>query len=212
MTLRKSLLAQLISLLVSLGYSAFVAGRLPERVPTHWNIHGQVDGWGSKWMNLAMMPGMLAFILIITLELPSISPKGYEVSRSGATYGYVMALVSGMMLALHITILQATLGSSFDMGRVITGVIFVFFALMGNVMGRVKRNYWMGIRTPWTLSDDRVWTATHRAAGKLWFIGGILGAILSIAGVPMMIGMAFLLIISFVPVVQSYFIYRKIGA
>jgi uncharacterized membrane protein len=128
-----------------------------------------------------------------------------------STYGYVMTLVSGLFLTLHAVVLQASTGSGMDIGRVAMAAIFVFFALMGNVMGRVKQNFWVGVRTPWTLADERVWKETHRSAGKLWLVGGAIGAVASILGLPEAISIGLLLVLAFAPVVQSYLIYRRLA-
>lgn len=210
MTTRRAIQFQVGLFAVSCLYTLYMAARMPAIVPTHWNYLGQPDAYGSKWMNLLFGPALLVFTLGLWVLLPKISPKNFQVETFRATYDYVMLLVNLMMLAMQVIIVQSSLGAKWDMTRLIMVVLFAFFALMGNVLGRVKRNYWMGIRTPWTLSSDRVWEATHRAAGKLWFIGGLVGAIAAIVMPFPMILMAYLLVISFIPVFQSYFLYRRL--
>jgi uncharacterized membrane protein len=98
------------------------------------------------------------------------------------------------------------------MNRTMMFVLFAFFALLGNVMGKIKRNFFMGIRTPWTLADERVWHATHRYAGRLWLVGGTIGAIAALIGLPFSFGIGFLLVIAFLPVFKSYFLYLRLDS
>ncbi|HEY0866827.1 MAG TPA: SdpI family protein [Fimbriimonas sp.] len=211
MTLRRAVLWQLGAFGASVAASAVYGAFLPDRVPTHWGLSGQPDAWGSKWINLLMMPGMLLAFIVLTLVLPAISPKGYRIESFSGTYGYVMALVSGLFLTLHVIILQASLAPSLDMGRFIIAAIFGFFALIGNVLGRVKRNFWVGIRTPWTLASEQVWKETHRSAARLWLIGGIVGVLASLVGVNPPLLFAYLMVLAFVPVFQSFLISRRLG-
>ena len=211
MNARTALLGQLIIFALTVGISAYYARILPETVPTHWNVQGQVDQYGSKWISLALLPGMVLFTVLLTLTLPILSPKNYELNRSGKAYCEIMLAVSGLMGALHVIILAGTANSHIDIGRWIFSGIFVFFAVVGNLMGKIKRNFYMGVRTPWTLADERVWTETHRVAAHQWFIGGIIGAVLVLVGVPTGIMIGFMLIVSLLPVVMSFVIYKRLN-
>ena len=88
---------------------------------------------------------------------------------------------------------------------------FLFFALVGNLMGKIKRNFYVGIRTPWTLADERVWTQTHRLAAHRWFVCGLIGGILTLAGVPMGVMIAYFVTMALVPVVMSFVIYKRLN-
>lgn len=209
MTIRRSLAAQGLLLVACLVLSAIIGAGMPDRVVIHWNINGQPDGWGSKWFTLLFMPATLVFMALLTVVLPKLSPKKFELEKSGETYGWAMFLVSVLMALLHAVIVFKTAGAKFDIGGAMFTVIFAFFTFFGNVMGKVKRNFYMGIRTPWTLSSEAVWNATHRAAGRLWVVGGLIGIVASLLATPMAVLIAYLLILSLVPVGQSYVIYRR---
>ena len=209
MKLRQSVLWQLGMIGFTLVYDLVVITRLPERVPTHWNIHGQVDAYGSRWTTPLIMLGVLVLMLVLTVFLPTVSPKQFEVSRSGAAYGRIMVLVSALMAVMNIVILQATLGANFDIGRAMFTILFAFFAVLGLWIGKLKRNLYLGIRTPWTLADERVWEQTHKQAGKLWVWAGTIGALTTLLGAPYFVpGAMFLVILA--PVASSYFIYKRI--
>jgi uncharacterized membrane protein len=197
--------------IIALAYSAYMATKLPAIVPTHWDAAGKVNQYGSKWISLLVMPGSMVFTALLAIGLPAISPEKFKIDSFRNTYNYIMVLVIGMMTVLHIVILEATLNGSFPLERVMAAVLFAFFALMGNVLGKVRRNFWMGIRTPWTLADERVWDQTHRMAARIWTIGGALGVILALIGVTSGIWLTYLMAIALWPAIMSYVIYRRIG-
>ena len=211
MSTRVSLLIQLCLFAILTAWTLWRLGPMPDIVPVHWGISGKLDRYGSKWEAAWIMPVMLLFMAGMTVVLPKISPRKFDISRFSSTYNYVMVLVSLMMGVLHVIIIQASAGAKFDITQVMMAVMFIFFALMGNVMGKVKQNFFMGIKTPWTLADEQVWDDTHRYAAYLWFVGGIVGALLSVLGVPLVALIAILLVISFLPVIRSYQLYRKLG-
>jgi len=210
MKYRTGILIQLGILLASLAISAFYNFRLPEHVPTHWNIHNQADQYGSKWQMVLLGPGMVLFAIGLTLLLPKISPKNYEIDRFNGTFAYAMVLVTSLFLLISILFLRAAEGVKIDFIKVMMSVMFMFFALLGNVIGKVRRNFYMGIRTPWTLASEAVWDATHRQAGYIWFIGGIFGTALVLLGLPLLWSMALFMAVVLWPVVHSYSIYRKL--
>jgi uncharacterized membrane protein len=211
MKIRISVVAQLGLFVVAMLYSLYMAQHLPDTVPTHWGINGKPDQYGSKWTNLLLMPGVIVFMALLTPVLAKISPRKFQMASFEDTYGYAMFLCGGLMLALHIVIVQASMGAHLDMNKTMMFVLFAFFALIGNVMGKIKQNFFMGIRTPWTLADERVWHATHRYAGRLWLIGGTAGAIGALIGVPFGLEIGFFVVLAFVPVLKSYLLYVKLA-
>ena len=128
---------------------------LPAKIPTHWNLQGQVNAYGSKTLGLFLMPAMLLLFLGLFRILPYLSPKNFEIETFHFTYLYIMVVTTGLFAYLHAVMLfaiwQNVAGAArpMDIGRVLTGGIFLFFALLGNVMGKIKRNFYIGVRTPW---------------------------------------------------------------
>ena len=210
MKLRTGILIQLGILAASLLVSVIYYFRLPEIVPTHWGLHGQVDQYGSRLTSVLLGPAMVGMMLLLTLVLPKISPRNFEIDRFSGVFAYSMVLVSVLMFFLSIVILRATEGAKFDMEKFIMAGLFLFFALLGNVLGKVRRNFFMGIRTPWTLASERVWDATHRFAGRIWLVGGLIGVGASLLGLSILGSIALLMFLGLWPVVQSYFLYRKL--
>jgi uncharacterized membrane protein len=210
MNTRRTLILCGLLTLAACIYSATMAGRLPDIVPTHWNAAGQPNDYGSKWTTLLLMPMIMAVMTILVPGLAAASPDKFGVESFRSTYNYVMLLVVAMMGVLHVTILQATVNGSFDITKASGLVIFAFFTLTGNVLGKVRRNFWMGIRTPWTLADERVWDQTHRVAAWLWTVGGVIGMLVCISGVSISAWITFLLVLAFIPVVYSFLLYQRL--
>lgn len=191
------------------AYSAAVYSRLPERLPSHWNIRGEVDGWMPRAAGSAMMPGMSILFLVLLVGLPYLSPSQFKIEPFRGTFNYLMLLCAGLMAFIHVVMQQAALDAGWDSGRAIVAGIFLFFGLLGNLMGKTRRNFFVGIRTPWTLASDSVWVATHRMAGQLMVGGGIVGAIAVLAGAPQVACFALLMFVVLAPVPYSLVLYKR---
>jgi uncharacterized membrane protein len=209
----------IIAILITLSawaLSAWLYPGLPDRVPTHWNIQGKVDGWGDKWWATFLMPGIMVLMLVLFVFLPALSPKHFEVSSFRSTYLYIMVVMTAMFAYLNGVILLATWqevngGNKFiDIGRAMLGGMFLFFALLGNVMGKVRKNFYIGFRLPWTLASDRVWNDTHRLAAWLMVGGGIVGFLLVVAGLPLPWLIGVLLVTFLIPAVYSFVHYKTL--
>jgi uncharacterized membrane protein len=195
--------------------SAWCYAGLPETIPTHWNIHGEVDGYGSKTWATFLMPGFMLAMLVFFWFLPALSPRNFEVDTFRTTYLYVMLATTGLFAYIHGVILFAAWrkvhgGGNVEINRVLFGGMFLFFALIGNVMGKVRRNFYIGVRVPWTLASDRVWNDTHRLAAWTMVSGGLLGFLMVVAGAPVMIAFGLLIVSALVPVVYSFVHYKQL--
>ena len=150
--------------------------RLPSQIPLHWNFSGQVDRFGSR-ENLFLMPAIMVAVVLLFAALPWLSPRRFEVNAFRSTYLYIMLLLVALLGYLHALMVWAALSKPLDMGRSLLGALFLLLVLIGNVLGKVKRNFYVGVRTPWTLASEKVWYATHRFAARVCVIGGLLGLI-----------------------------------
>jgi uncharacterized membrane protein len=187
---------------------------LPNIVPMHWDAHGHVNGWGPKWTLFLFGPGTMLLIVLMFSALPWLSPKKFEVDSFRATYLYIMIVIVAMMAYCHTLLLLSALGSlagfGLDMTRAITGGACLLIALLGNVLGKVRRNFYIGVRTPWTIANEQVWNATHRFAAKTFFAGGLLGLIAVLLRAPFWAPLAAILIAAFVPAIYSLFFYKQL--
>jgi uncharacterized membrane protein len=187
--------------------------RLPERVPIHWNIRGEADGFVERdgaLPHLLIIPAIMAGMVLLTVLLPLVSPRRFDVDRFRPTWDYLMALVVGMFGYIQAVIVAAALQLGFDINRVLIGGLFLFLAAMGNVLGKVQRNFWMGVRTPWTLASETVWIATHRLAAWLFVVCGLLGAIAALVGLHPIVSFVLFSPAAVVPIVYSLILYKRL--
>ena len=161
------------AVVLALAASLAVFGRLPERVPTHWNASGEIDGWGRRATGAFTIPVVMAFVALLIPVIPRVDPRGESYEKFRPSYLLVMNVVLTFMLGLHVVLLSAMLGARPPVGRLVPFGVGAMFAVMGNVLPRTRPNWTFGIRTPWTLSSDRVWHRTHRVGGYLMVGGGI---------------------------------------
>jgi uncharacterized membrane protein len=186
---------------------------LADPVPVHWDIHGRPDHFvplDQVLPYLLISPGAMVGMILLTLVLPWLSPKPFDVDRFRGTYAYIMALVVGLFAYVQAVLLLASLKQPpVDSITLLVAGIFLFFALLGNVLGKVRRNFWMGVRTPWTLASETVWDRTHRVAW-LFLAGGLAGFVAVLAGVPFVWCFVGLMVFALAPVPYSLVLYKRL--
>lgn len=193
-----------------LAITAVVYPYLPDRVPMHWDAHGNVNGWGAKCTLFTIQPGIMAGILLLFMALPWLSPRHFEVDSFRSTYLYMMVVVLAMVTYAHGLMLAAGLSWKIDVSRAIEGGISLLFALLGNVMGKVRRNFYVGIRTPWTIANEHVWNVTHRLAARTFFAGGLAGLLAVILRAPFWLPITAILLAALTPAVYSLVFYKQL--
>jgi len=184
--------------------------RLPDVMPTHWDIHGAVDGTTPKPWGPFVMPLVMAGVLLVFAVLPRISPRGYSIERFRTVFAVIRTALLGFLFVMNAVVLLAGLGVSFRMERVVQAGMGVLFMVLGNYLGKVTKNFFVGIRTPWTLASDEVWLRTHRVGGMLFVAAGlacVVSAFLDHGWFVLMIAVG---VAAVVPVVYSYVLYRRI--
>jgi uncharacterized membrane protein len=207
---QKYYLGAVAVILATLAGTMVAYPQLPDIVPIHWDAQGHVNGWGPKWSLFLYGPAMMLFIVLIFSVLPWLSPKKFEVNSFRATYLYIMVAIVAMLAYCQLLILIAALGVVLDISRAIEGGVCLLIALLGNVMGKVRRNFFVGIRTPWTLANEQVWNATHRFAAKTFFAGGLLGLLAVILRAPFWLPVTAIGVAALVPVVYSLMFYKQL--
>ena len=206
---RKILILEIVLIAAALAATALAWPHLPAVVPTHWGINGQPDGFSPRWHLFLIGPGIMTLITVMTWLIPWLSPRRFSVDDFSATYRQVMLMVFLLIAFIQEFMLWSAFGHPVTGGRVMLGGACLFIALIGNLMGKVRRNFFIGVKTPWTLASERVWNATHRFAGKTMVAGGLLGLALAIGGleiwpiVAMMGG-------ALAPVVYSLVLYKQL--
>ena len=186
--------------------------RLPDPMASHWNINDQVDGYMSKFWGVFLLPLISLGMLVLFLVIPSIDPLKANIAQFRETFNLFIVLIAGFMIYLYGLTLAWSLGyTNFNMSGAMLPAIGLLLVFVGFMLRHAKRNFFIGIRTPWTLSSDSVWNETHRLGAALFMISGILAFIGGFFG-----GMtAFWLM--FVPLIgstiflvaYSYILYRR---
>lgn len=207
---RKYFLIGFALLITCLLVTAILYPHFPARVPSHWNARGIVDSYAAKWTLFVMNPGIMLGTLGIFAVLPWLSPRHFEVDTFRSTYLYFMLVILAFMTYIQGLLLWAAASGHVGITKAIMGGICLLFALLGNVMGKVRRNFYVGIRTPWTIADERVWNATHRLGAKTFVLGGLVALIMSFAGAGFWIPFAALMAGAFIPVVYSLVYYKQL--
>ena len=210
----------LAALVAEVVAAALLWGRFPERMPVHWNFSGEADRFGSRWYTVLVGPALLTFVWALLALVSRIDPKvvaqrlqpAEEAPPAGpGSVDAVAALLLGLLGLLHVGLLLSAAGLLASGPRKYALLVALFMVLRGNVLGRVRPNFFVGIRTPWTLSDDQVWRRAHRLSGRLLFGCGLLAAVLAgllPEGRALGAALALLLTSVAVPAIQSYFWWR----
>ncbi|HEY9429035.1 MAG TPA: DUF1648 domain-containing protein [Gemmatimonadaceae bacterium] len=159
---------------LALVISIIAYGHLPDPMPTHWNIHGEVDGYGPRFVGAFLNPLIMVAIAFMIPVLPKIDPRGRNYEKFGAAYLTMMNATITLMFVVHIFALSSALGMNIPIQRIIPAAVGLLFVVIGNLLPRVRPNWMVGIRNPWTLSSDRVWERTHRVGGYLMMGLGVL--------------------------------------
>ncbi|MAF43551.1 MAG: hypothetical protein CMI54_05210 [Parcubacteria group bacterium] len=196
---------------------AFIVGSflypvLPDKMPTHWNIQGEVDAWSTKNFGVFFFPVITLGIYFLMTLIPLIDPLKRNYPKFHTPYFFFRTLFVFFFVAIYFYTLSAALGTKININYFIFPAISILFILIGLFIPKIKKNYFVGIRTPWTLHSEEVWDKTHQFSGKLFVAAGII-ALTSLFfpkySFIMVIGP--ILSASFISIIYSYFIFRKIG-
>lgn len=211
LTLRKEL--PIIGIiLVPCIYLAFLWNSLAEKVPTHWNYKGEIDRWGDKYSLIGLLFLLPVLTYLLLLIIPKIDPKK-RIDLMGGKYYQIKFILVLIMSLLSMFIIHLTKNESISNPNLIFALMGILIVVMGNYFKVIQPNYFLGIRTPWTLENKEVWKSTHTFASKLWFIGGLLIIIGGIILPDEFFLVGFLSIIGLiviVPMVYSYFKFKEI--
>lgn len=201
----------IIIIMLPFIYLAYIWNTLPAQVPIHWNAQGEIDGYAGR-ISLLLIPFALPVLTYIIFSfIPKLDPKG-KIGLMGTKYHNLKLLLVAMMSLLALFIIYSSKKASIGNMNYIFAGLGILFIILGNFMKTIKPNYFLGIRTPWTLENEQVWKETHELAGKLWFIGGLLITILTLLlpkeyGFNLFISITVLL--ALVPIIYSYLRFQK---
>ena len=206
-TILRELLLILLTI-IPIVYLLFSWSLLPEQMPIHFDFDGEPNGYGSKMVFIFLPLGLYLLLLV----LPSIDPRKSNYEIFSDTYYKLRIILTVFIGTIDTVIIYNSLHGIEKMGLIIPILIMLIFTLLGNYMGNIRPNYFVGIKVPWTLNNDVVWIKTHKLAGKMWFWGGLVGIVtLFLVENSTFVMLPIILIITIVPIVYSYIIYQKIA-
>lgn len=183
--------------------------KLPDTVPTHWGASGEVDGYSNKAFAVLGIPLVMLVIHWICIFVSMLDPKHRNVE--GKPLGVVLWICPLMSLLCGFLILSAALGYDFSVEIIMPIIIGILFIVIGNYLPKCRHNYTIGIKLPWTLNDEENWNHTHRFAGPVWVIGGIMLMALSLvpSNVVFILLMVVVILMVSIPTIYSYVYYRR---
>lgn len=167
----------LVIMAIPFIYLAIIWNQIPETVATHFDISGKADGFSDKSALIYLTLLMTIPTYFILLLIPKIDPKK-RIQAMGATYDKITFVIMLMLSAIALFIIHSGVSGNESDPRIIYAIICLFLMAIGNYFPTIKPNYFMGIRTPWTLENETVWRKTHRMAGRVYMIGGLIVAFL----------------------------------
>lgn len=179
-------------------------------LPVHWGISGQADRYGSKAEGLLLTPFLTLGISVLFYFLPQLDPRGKNLLRSEQAYRAMWGMMLVFLLGLHTTTTLIALGFQINIEKVLMPSLGILFIVLGNFMGKIRQNYTMGIRTPWTLNSEEIWNKTHRFGGRVFVAAGALTLIASFLSRSLAIPVLILSLVGagLAPVIYSYLLYR----
>lgn len=210
MKFSRSLIVSAIFIIIAVAVATWLYPRLPAEVASHWDIQGQPNRYLPRFWGAAMPALMVAVIAVLTVVLPYISPRSFEIAPFGQVYVGLMLVMQAVVLVIGLTSLLAAAGYAVPVSTIVLACVGLLFMVLGNYMGKLRKNFFIGIRTPWTLASDAVWERTHRFGGWLFMLAGIAWVIAGLTGAPKWLLWVALVVAAVIPPVYSYVIYRRL--
>jgi uncharacterized membrane protein len=178
--------------------------QLPPVIPTRWNIRGEVDGHGPAEVIFLIGPGLMALEIMVFSLLLKFAPPGFRVDQFRETWLDLMVVMVGMTGYCFAVLAIGLATPGFDLARGLMGGIGLSLLLVGNLLGKSRRNLVIGIRTPWTLASEAVWNATQRLAARCMVAAGGLALVFTFADAPFIWAVAAAALALVVPAIYSF--------
>lgn len=199
-----------IIIILPLPFIAFYWNQFPEQIPIHFNHSGKPDNYGDKWWSLLLFPVINAAVYLLFRILPYIDPAKRNYALFLSKFRIIQLTIHAFLTFIFFLIAFYALGVHMNMEKVVLYAVMTLFLILGNYMGNIRQNYFIGIRTPWTLANETVWIKTHRLSAKLWVYATlIMMVVVAFLEHPYNVFIAYVLIIALIPTAYSYILFRK---
>ncbi|MFH1209331.1 MAG: DUF1648 domain-containing protein [archaeon] len=209
--MRKTILISLVIILISFIISIYLYPRMPEQMASHWNINGNVDGYSSRFIALFIIPMISLVLLLIFAIIPKVDPLKKNIKEFIHYYEFFILILIIFLFYLYILTIFWNFGLRFNFISVLAPAFAILFYYIAILLEKSKRNWFIGIRTPWTLSNDKVWDKTHKLASILYKISAFICLIaIFFQKYALLFIIAPIIIFSIYLVIYSYTEYKKL--
>lgn len=190
----------------------FIYPHLPEQVPSHWNLKGEVDSYMTRPQGAFAMPLLALSLYLMMILVPVIDPRRDNYFRFKNAYRLMRWSLVLFLGGLYILTMMFSLGYDVNISLVVKAGVALLLTMIGNFMGQFRHNYFVGIKTPWTLANEEVWSQTHRWGGRIWVLGGLICLAMSPLNAlwANYLYFATIIVMAVLPMVYSYLLYRRI--
>jgi len=178
MTTRLTTIIVVILIIGATLAGALLWNQLPDPMASHWDMNDQVNGYMSRFWGVFLMPLITVVLFLLFLLIPNIDPLKANIAQFRETFNLFITSIIAFMVYIYILTLRWNLGyTNLGIGKAMLPAMGLLFFIIGSMLRKAKRNWFIGIRTPWTLSSDHVWNETHRVGGILFMASGVLAVI-----------------------------------
>ena len=212
MSTRTTIIVVSIMIIASTLVGIALWSQLPDPMASHWDASDQVNGYMSKFWGVFLMPLMTTGLFLLFLAIPNIDPLKANIAQFRETFNLFIVLFVGFMIYIYFLTLLWNLGyTGFNMSNAMLPALGILYFFIGYMLRKAKRNFFIGIRTPWTLSSDQVWDETHRVGSVLFMIAGALAFLGAFVGGTAAIWfvMVPILVSVLVTLIYSYVLYQR---
>ncbi len=205
---RKTLIIATIVILLPMLAGVILWNKLPEQFPIHFNSAGEVDGWSSKTFGVFGLPLILvAFQWLCALGSLKMDPKAENLE--GKVFSLVLWIIPVLSVVLHALVYCTAMGMDVNMQIVMPLLVGLLMVIIGNWLPKCKQTWTLGIKLPWTLTDENNWNRTHRFAGPIWVVCGMVIMVSGlVGGVFLWVMLAAFVVMVAAPTVYSYLLFK----
>jgi uncharacterized membrane protein len=201
----------ILIMIIASAASIYFYPQMPDQMASHWNAKGEVDDYMSRFWGLAITPLILIAMALLFAAIPIIDPLKRNIKKFRKHFDTFIILIFLFMLAIHLMVIAANLGKPIRFNVLMPIALGILFFYIGNLCKHAKRNWFIGIRTPWTLSSEKVWDKTHKLGAILFKASGIIAIIGAFFG-PYALWFVLIPVIAtaIITILYSYLEFRKI--
>ena len=202
----KVLIVTSVVLLLPILAGVILWEQLPEQIPTHWNLQGEVDSWSSKAFAVFGLPLILLAVQWLCAFATCADPK--KANHSPKIMHMTLWIVPMIALVLTVVMYSTAMGTSIPVEMIVPLILGLAFTIIGNYLPKCKQSYTIGIKLPWTLNSEENWNKTHRFAGRIWLVCGLVIMVSAfVGGIGILIAAAAVMVL--MPCIYSYILHRK---